>query len=184
MRWVFFPALAVAIVTYPLSGSRGSDGPAGGPVDPSTIVAPERYAAMRREYAPVDFTVLGGFEYGDVATIVSPGPKRRVTGHLPGYVQALSGTKIAISGFMLPLDFSGEGVTSFLLNANFDMCYFGAPVQPNQFIVVRMKNGKPTRFVHTPVVVFGVLNVREERRDDRVVSLYQMDANGVGFSAR
>jgi hypothetical protein len=176
MEWVVAPALALSIIVYVLPGK-------GGPVDPSTIVAPERFADLRREFAPVDFAVLAGFEYGEPTNVSSI--RRSVPpGRIPGYVQALSGTKVAVSGFMLPLDFDGEGVTTFLLNASFDMCYFGAPVQPNQFIVVRMKDGRRTRFVHTPVVVFGVLTVSEERRDGRIVSLYRMDADGVGFGAR
>ncbi len=80
---------------------------------------------------------------------------------------------------MLPLDFNGDGVSEFLLNASYDMCYFGAPTLPHQFVVVRMSGGRRTRFVHTPVAVYGTLRVHEERRNGRVVSLYQMDGEAI-----
>jgi hypothetical protein len=43
-----------------------------------------------------------------------------------------------------------------------------------------MKDGNKARFVHTPIVVFGVLTVKEEHQDGRLVSLYRMDADAVG----
>lgn len=100
---------------------------------------------------------------------------------IPSAVVALSGTAVAITGFMLPLDVNEEGVRSFLLNANLDMCYFGAPTRPNEFVVVTMTGGRRAPFVHTPVTVFGTLSVREERREGRVTSLYALDGDSLSL---
>lgn len=46
-----------------------------------------------------------------------------------------------------------------------------------------MRDGRRTRFVHTPVIVFGTLEVSEERKGDRVVSLYRMTGDVIGIGA-
>jgi hypothetical protein len=46
-----------------------------------------------------------------------------------------------------------------------------------------MTGGRRTRFVHTPIVVFGTLHVEPTRRDGRIVSLYRMDADSIGVGA-
>jgi hypothetical protein len=153
---------------------RGGDG------DASTIVPPSRFAEMGKIFAPVSFSILSGFHYGDPPGLAEAETRRRPD-PIPPQVLALDGRQVAVAGFMLPLDYDGTGVSEFLLNASYDMCYFGAPTRPNDFIVVRMSGGRRTEFVHTPIVVFGTLTVREERSRGRVVSLYTMEAEGVGF---
>lgn len=166
-------ALALFILTSLPLGRAGE-------MDASTVVPPSRFAEMAQTFAPVSFSLLSGFFYGD-----PPGLSEAETGRrpdpIPPQVLALDGRQVAVAGFMLPLDYDGTGVSEFLLNASYDMCYFGAPTRPNDFIVVRMSGGRRTEFVHTPIVVFGTLTVREERSRDRVVSLYTMEAEGVGF---
>jgi hypothetical protein len=150
------------------------------PFDPDTIVPVDRFEEMKSRYRPVSFNVLSGFDYGAPPDAEPSRPVREV---VPSAVEQLDGQRVGIVGFMLPLDFNGQGVSQFLLNASYDMCYFGAPTLPNQFVVVRMKDGRRTRFVHTPIAVFGTLRVAPERRGDRIVSLYQLEADGIGIGA-
>lgn len=174
VRWAMLAGAAIGLLTIVvLSVLEGSE-----PFDPSTIVPVERYAEMRRSYRQVGFDVLSGFEYGAPPDADPALPGRDV---VPPQIQQLNGQRVGVVGFMLPLDFNGEGVTEFLLNASYDMCYYGAPTLPNQFVVVRMKDARRTRFVHTPVVVFGTLRVQPERRNGRIVSLYQIEAEGIGL---
>lgn len=154
-----------------------------GAFDPSTVVPASRWAEMRQEYQSVDFGLLAGFVYGERRGPAGVDLASSAGEVVPASVTALSGRRVSVAGFMLPLDFDGDGVTEFILNANYDMCYFGAPTRPNDFIVVRMRDGRRTRFVHTPVVVFGTLDVGEERKGDRVVSLYRMTGDAIGIGA-
>jgi uncharacterized protein len=121
---------------------------------------------------------LAGFDYGAPP---DADPSRPVSDTIPPGIQRLDGRSVGVVGFMLPLDFNGQGVTEFLLNASYDMCFYGAPTMPNQFIVVTMKDARRTRFVHTPIVVFGTLRVAPERRNGRIVSLYRLEADGIGI---
>ena len=79
---------------------------------------------------------------------------------------------------MLPLDLDQNGVSQFLLNGSFDMCYFGAPVKMNEWVLVTMKGGKKTPFTHLATLVYGTLSVGEEMKNGRVMSLYRMQADG------
>ena len=178
LKWAVLSGLALGVLTVIVTG-----GPSQGSFDPSTVVPSSRWEAMGREYQGVTFDVLAGFAYGEARGpfgVALPAENREA---IPAQIVALSGRRVSVSGFMLPLDFDGEGVTQFLLNANYDMCYFGAPTRPNDFIVVTMRDGRRTRFVHTPVVVFGTLEVGEERKGDRVVSIYRMTGDAIGLGA-
>jgi hypothetical protein len=179
LKWAVLAGLGLGVVTVILTG-----GSAPGAFDATTIVPASRWEEMTGEYRSVRFDLLAGFAYGEprgaVGIDLSGDGAREI---VPAEVSALSGRRVSVSGFMLPLDFDGEGVTEFLLNANYDMCYFGAPTRANDFIVVRMRDGRRTRFVHTPVIVFGTLEVGEERKGDRVVSLYRMTGDAIGIGA-
>lgn len=176
VRWAILAGAAIGLVTLVvMSVIEGAE-----PFDPGTIVSTARFQEMGRHYRQVEFNVLASFEYG---TLPGADPSRPVADSVPREIQQLDGQRIGIVGFMLPVDFNGQGVTEFILNASYDMCYFGAPTTPNQFIVVKMKDGRRTRFVHTPIVVFGTLRVAPERRNGRIVSLYQLEADGIGLGA-
>lgn len=135
--------------------------------------------SLSREYQSIDFYDLSNYDY------YTPDPEDEANSDtpqnvIPDEVKALSGRKVSISGFMLPVEDDGNGrVSLFVLNGNYDMCYFGAPVMMNQWIVVRAREGQPVLFSHSPIRVYGQLEVGEEVRDGRVVSLYRMQADRV-----
>lgn len=149
--------------------------------DVSTLVPSARVSEQARRYAVVDFRTLSGFPYGEDPLAPARASAAPVSYDIPARVAALSGTPVAVTGFMLPLDVTEAGVSVFLLNASQDMCYFGAPTRPNEFVVVTITGGRRAPFVHTPVTVYGTLAVREERRDGRVVSLYALDGDSLAL---
>lgn len=152
--------------------------------DSSTVVPASQMADMNRQYARVPFGVLAGFEYGDPPGPAGVSRTGRTRQQIPPDVQRLSGTRIGVTGFMLPLDYDSSGVTKFILNANYDMCYYGAPTRPNDFVVVTMRGGRRTQFVHTPVIVYGTLRIDDNRRGDRRVSLYHMDGDAIAIGVQ
>lgn len=127
-------------------------------------------------YQTVSFAQLSDYEY----EVPDPLTNGGVAGAnvIPAKVKALDGRKLAVRGFMLPLDLDQNGVSQFLLNGSFDMCYFGAPVKMNEWILVTMKGGKKTPFTHLATLVYGTLSVGEEIKNGRVMSLYRMQADG------
>ncbi len=128
-------------------------------------------------YQRVSFNTLSNYEY-ELPDPLDPKPVS-VANVIPASVKALHGKMVSVDGFMLPLDLNQEGVSLFMLNASIDMCYFGAPVRMNEWILVRMKAGKRAKFTHLGMIVKGRLEVGEEMKNGRVASLYRLEADSV-----
>jgi hypothetical protein len=126
-------------------------------------------------YQRVDFNKLSNYEY-ELPDPFDPTP-RTLQNKIPDAVKALDGTLVSIEGFMLPLDLNAQGVSQFMLNASIDMCYFGAPVRMNEWILVTMKGGTRAKFTHLALNVKGRLSVGEEVKNGRVASLYRLVAD-------
>jgi hypothetical protein len=122
----------------------------------------------------VGFNILSGYDWEmpDPLDPTAKVPKNEI----PATVKALNGKPIYLKGFMLPLDLDAQGVTKFMLNASIDMCYFGAPVRLNDWIMITMKTGKKAKFTHLPTAVWGRLEVGEEIKNGRTVSIYRLMA--------
>jgi hypothetical protein len=152
------------IAGWLLVGPSGSSGEDAG-VDPSTLAEGARLDQLAAEHNRIDFGLLASFDDN---------------GPVPDRVRVLTGRKVAIDGFMLPLEFSGGSVGRFVLNASYDMCSFGAPSLATERVDVEMTGGRRTLFTHRAVRVYGVLHVREERSGGRLVALYRLAADALG----
>jgi len=129
--------------------------------------------ARAQPYKPVGFEVLGAFEM-EIPDPLDPKP---IKIDIPPSIQALDGKRISVKGFILPLDLDTKGVSRFMLNASLDMCYFGAPVRYNDWVMVTMKGGKKAKFTHLPTQVSGLFSVGKEMKNGRVVSIYRLLAD-------
>lgn len=134
-------------------------------------------------YIPVTFQVLAGFDYGlkalsrdDNATTGSEERNR----NLPPEVRALNGRKVSVTGFMMPIEFVGGRVRSFLLMKNQLLCCFGIAPRLNDFVAVRVMDEKgipATKDV--PIAARGVLEVGEVINNGIPLALYTMRAEEV-----
>lgn len=140
-------------------------------------------------YQRLAFDQLADFEYDPPAAwdmvreAVDPDKRKRFV--VPERIKRLSGRKVAVDGFMMPLDFDRGTLTSFVLNGSADMCAFGMmPSYLNEWVDVRMSGGRRTRFTgHFPVTVFGTLEVGPLWDKGRVTSLYRLEADFLGLDA-
>jgi hypothetical protein len=123
-------------------------------------------------FQSVGFNILSGYDW-EMPDPLDPTAKAP-SNVIPASIKALDGKPVFLKGFMLPLDLDADGVTKFMLNASIDMCYFGAPVRLNDWIMITMKPGKKAKFTHLPTGVWGRLEVGEEVRNGRTVSIYRM----------
>lgn len=137
------------------------------------LVATAAWAAAT--YQPVVFSALSNYEY-ELPDPLEPSSKAP-TNVIPASVKALHGKMVSLEGFMLPLDLTPEGVSVFMLNASLDLCYFGAPVRMNEWVLVKMKPGTRAKFTHLATTVKGRFEVGEEMRNGRVTSLYRLVAD-------
>lgn len=126
-------------------------------------------------YQPLVFSALSNYEY-ELPDPLEPASRAPVN-VIPPAVKALNGKMVSLEGFMLPLDLTPEGVSVFMLNASLDLCYFGAPVRMNEWVLVKMKPGTRAKFTHLSTTVKGRFEVGEELKNGRVTSLYRLVAD-------
>lgn len=138
--------------------------------------------AAAQGYVTVDFNKLSNFEY-ELPDPFAPATQK-LQNTIPDGIKSLNGKMVALEGFMLPLDLTPQGVSVFMLNASLDMCYFGAPVRMNEWVLVTMKGGKRAAFTHLATTVKGRLSVGEEIRNGRVTSLYRLEADAADVEGR
>lgn len=111
----------------------------------------------------VNFDFLSGFDYEKDQT--------------PNPIRMLNCKKVAVTGFMLPVDFEEGKVTSFILLNNQMACCFGIMPRMNELIYVKMQGNSSTKFMtDVPIKVFGKFKVGEE---NVVGSLYGIEADRV-----
>jgi hypothetical protein len=83
------------------------------------------------------------------------------TGHMTGDLSKLNGAKVAIPGFVVPLEDEDSGLAEFLLVPSPKACIHVPPPPPNQMVMVRMKSGNAPKREWGPVWVRGTLRIEE-----------------------
>lgn len=111
---------------------------------------------------------LGNFEYD---------PDRG--GNIPADVRRLSGSKVRLTGFMVPSKQAGR-ITSFALVPSLTSCCFGQPPQVQHTIVCVCPGGKSVDYNAEQITVEGTLTVSEKRDDGYVTRIFQLEAEKVG----
>src|SRR5262245_19012685 len=164
------------------SGETGGDPPSAmAPVTafPAPVgAAPASPAAVAPasgdEYEEVDFDVLSGFECASYASSERP--------PIPEKIKALSGKKVAVTGYMMPLSCEAGGAKKFLLmRYKFGCCYAVTP-KINEWIEVTLEKGVAEYMPDTLDTVLGVMEVKEETRDGAAIGLYKIRATKSEFT--
>jgi hypothetical protein len=126
-------------------------------------------AAPREGFQALTFNELASTEL----TLDQDGACKDV--RLSSALTALDGEKVALAGFVIPTQLTGDQMTEFLLVPNQLACCFGQPLQLNQW--VEMKAAQPLDCVtDSPISVYGVLHASPQRSGSVVTGIYQMDA--------
>ena len=110
---------------------------------------------------------LGNFEYD-----------QEKGGNIPADVKALSGAKVRLRGYMIPMD-QAENITQFALVPSLFSCCFGQPPQIQHTIVVNCPKGKAVSYCPDEIIVEGNLKVEEKKDDGYIVSLFEIDVSSV-----
>ena len=82
-------------------------------------------------------------------------------------VKALDGKMVRIKGFMSP-SFKADGITKFVL-MGYQPRRFGREV-PHDYVVVKLAEGKSTKFRIKPVVVEGQFKLEELKFDGKLLT--------------
>jgi hypothetical protein len=110
---------------------------------------------------------LGNFEYD-----------QEHGGNIPADVRALSGAKIRLRGFMIPMD-QAENITQFALVPSLFACCFGQPPQIQHTIVANCPKGKAVGYCPDEIVVEGNLKVEEKKDDGYIISIFELEVTSV-----
>ena len=110
---------------------------------------------------------LGNFEYN-----------QEHGGNIPADVKKLNGATVRMRGFMIPMDQS-DTISRFALVPSLWSCCFGEPPQVQHIITVHCEKGKGVSYVSRPIVVEGLLEVKETREDGYVVGLFNLTCRSV-----
>jgi hypothetical protein len=140
------------------------------PAPPLAAAAP----AARDQFEPVSFDDLASFTFTQYAS----SEKHEV----PAKILALSGKKIAVDGYMMPLAYEAGGTKKFLLMRYRFGCCYSVPPMLNEWIEVTMAKGVADYIPDTLSTVSGVLTVKEETKDGAATGLYTMVASHTEFT--
>ena len=104
-------------------------------------------------------------------------------GNIPDDVKKLTGSKIRVTGFMIPLD-QADNISNFSLVPSLFACCFGQPPQIQHQIVVHTPKGKSVSYFPDEIVCEGTLKVDEKKDDGYIVSVFEMDVQSVKPAAK
>lgn len=145
--------------------------------------APEKKMEKGVEYQKLSIAALSNYDYYTPLPNEKIDKKRLAENRIPDKIKELNGQKVVLTGFMMPVNVDKDGnVSEFALNGKYDMCFYGAPSSINQWVYVKMTEGKKIKFNHNPIAVYGILEVGEEFKDGEIVSLYRMTSDKVSSS--
>jgi hypothetical protein len=145
--------------------------PAAAATPAAAQAAAEPAPAAPDQFTSTSFDELSGFACPAYATDAA------AKFEIPAKVAALSGKKVVLDGYMMPLQYEAGGAKKFLLmRFKFGCCYAVAP-KINEWIEVTMEGGRVADYMpDTIATVWGVLEIKEETRDGVVSGLYKMRA--------
>jgi hypothetical protein len=102
-------------------------------------------------------------------------------GNIPDDVKALSGSKIKVKGFMVPMD-QADSITQFALVPSLFGCCYGQPPQIQHTIIVNCPKGKSVSYFPDEIEVSGKLDVEEKKDDGFIVSIFEIECSSVKSS--
>lgn len=112
------------------------------------------------------FETLGGWKY-----------TKGLDG-IPDATKALDGQKIAMIGFMLPID-EVKDIRHFLLVQSLWSCCYGTPPDVNGIVRVELPKDRPIDYSFEPLLITGTLRVGATFEDGYCVDIYQLHADSV-----
>ncbi len=92
---------------------------------------------------------------------------------MPKRVKELSGKKVLMTGFMLPID-EVQNIKEFLLVQSLWSCCYGQPPDIHGIVRVVMPKGKTTDYFFDPLKVIGTFKVESTVMDGYCVDIYQL----------
>lgn len=97
---------------------------------------------------------------------------------MPKRIKDLSGKKVLMTGFMLPID-EVQNIKEFLLVASLWSCCYGQPPDIHGIVRCVMPKGKKTDYFFDPLKVTGTFKVEATIMDGYCVDIYQLQVDSL-----
>lgn len=94
---------------------------------------------------------------------------------VPATIRELDGKQVRLVGFMMPIEYRGDKVASFMLVESQLACCYGKQPRVNEWVHVRCQN-PVLPSTEVPVAVTGSFHVNPEVKEGKLVGLYGLDA--------
>jgi len=131
------------------------------------------------EMYTLGFDKLGAFEYVlvDAATGASEEEIQAAMkrDQIPSWIRVYDGKRIALTGFMLPLEVKDGLCTKLIMMRDITTCCFGNVPNMNEYVIVGMKAPGIKAVQDIPVVMTGVFKISERYENGYLTSIFQMD---------
>jgi hypothetical protein len=133
-------------------------------------------------YVKAGFDRLAGFKFevtDDEALGVEDAitASRKISEQIPPAIKALNDKRVAITGFMLPLQVRHGQATAFLILKSQMMCCYGITPKMNEWVTVRTVGKGVKPLMDRPVTVYGTMHVGEIRENKLLAGIYRVDAD-------
>ncbi len=97
---------------------------------------------------------------------------------MPQRIKDLSGKKVLMTGFMLPID-EVQNIKEFLLVQSLWSCCYGQPPDIHGIVRVVMPKGKRTDYFFDPLKIIGTFKVEATILDGYCVDIYQLHVDSL-----
>ena len=158
------PTDAQSVATDRANAPAAAAAPAGAP---SAEQRKAHAAPKPGELRPMTIKDLGNFQYD-----------QEKGGNIPADVKALTGMKVRLNGYMIPMD-QADKITKFALVPDLFSCCFGQPPQIQHSVTVTCPAGKAVNYYPDEIWVEGTLKVDEKKEDGFILSIFEVDVSSV-----
>ena len=150
------------------------------PVETAAASSSESTPVMKRDYLPINFTLLSLFPFKETEEMHDlkkyPQATAKTLEQIPSYVKTYDGRKVELEGYMVPLIMKDGLTTKFLLMANQASCCYGTVPQMNEWVEVDMPGKGVKDLMDVVIRVSGTFRVGENRTPKGLLSgIYRMD---------
>jgi hypothetical protein len=169
----------------PVGPAKSASEPAVKSAPPSALAASTQPSgAADGKPQSVSFNELAGFRLKFKYTMSEAGERMITPGsvnpQIPVNVKELSGKKVAVRGYLLPIEYDAGKSTRFILMKYTPECLYCNSPTLCDWVDSTSKDGVAVpRSTQMPVEVVGTLEVGEKLEDGLITSVYQMKVDSV-----
>ena len=164
------PAPTPAVTSTPKPGGFGIKEAPTDPAARAALAAEAPTPKGKSGFTPVTFNELSSFPYK-----TDEDGKLLKSSVVPPEISKLDNSAVALSGFLVPIEFKEDKVSSLILVRNQLLCCYGEEPKLNEWVFVSVD--PPVEAVtDVPVTLYGTFYATPDIEGEQVISLYRMQA--------